>query len=90
MEGWNGPGGHARRVLDRLLSQVLGRKDHDHVGRLGGIGRHYVELAAQDLGVGVIELKAEVKHVLCADSLEHKVGRGPGDVWAQCPEVELI
>jgi hypothetical protein len=49
-----------------------------------------VDLAGQDLGVGVIELKAEVKHVLCADSLEHKAGRRPSDVRAQCPEVELI
>ena len=32
--GGDGPCGHARRVLDRLLSQVLGREDDDHVGRL--------------------------------------------------------
>ena len=77
VEGRRGPGGHARRVLDRLLSQVLGREDDDHVGRLGLNGRHDVGLAAQDLGVGVIKLKAEVQHVLGAHSLEHEAGLGP-------------
>ncbi len=85
------PRRHAGGVLDRLLTEVLGREDHDHGDRQLRVRGDDVCLAAGHGRLGVVELETQVEHVLRADGLEDEARGGcSGDEGAQALEQGLV